>query len=638
MRSFRLALAVFIGACVVSPAQAAPLEAYGRLPSIEDAVMSPDGNTVALIATDGEQRKVILKKLTGDGAVTGFTVGDAKLRSVMFASPNYLLLTKSNTAAVAGLTGPRREYQMAFVYDLTTGKLRPLLSQVERSMNVFYGEPMVRTVAGRPVVFLQGVNFSSNRGRLALFRVDLETIRAKLIDADTEDANDWAVDADGEILARSEFDGQSGRWQLKMRTPQGMRSVRTLDALNERPNLSGLGRDGGSVLVSQMENGRRTLREIPRGATTWGEPLQAERYSEALRDPAKHTLIGGYSLVGDEPRYTFFDTQDQRVWNAIKAAYPGDQVDLVSWSEDRKKILVKVQSLTEGPAYAVVDLATRRADWLGASYFGITANDISPVKAVRFKAQDGLELSGYLTTPRGGPTKNLPLVVFPHGGPASRDTLEFDWWAQAMASRGYAVLQVNYRGSDGFGWEFLKAGFGQWGRKMQTDLSDGVRHLASQGVIDPKRVCIVGASYGGYAALAGVTLEKDVYRCAASVAGPSDLARMVSWSRRQSGMTAQRYWLRFMGAENVRDETLDVLSPALLADRVQAPVLLIHGRDDTVVPLEQSRFMADALKRSGRNVEFTTLAGDDHWLSRGETRLQMLRSVVDFLEKHNPPT
>jgi dipeptidyl aminopeptidase/acylaminoacyl peptidase len=200
------------------------------------------------------------------------------------------------------------------------------------------------------------------------------------------------------------------------------------------------------------------------------------------------------------------------------------------------------------------------------------------------------------------------------------------------------VLQVNYRGSEGFGWSFLSAGFGEWGRKMQTDLSDGVSYLAGQGIIDPKRVCIVGASYGGYAALAGVTLQNGVYRCAASVAGPSDLGRMVRWSKRQSGVTAQRYWLRFMGAENVRDDVLDAISPAQHAERATVPILLIHGRDDTVVPLEQSRSMADALEDAGHAPELVVLKGDDHWLSRGATRLQMLRSVVAFLEKHNPPS
>jgi len=356
-----------------------------------------------------------------------------------------------------------------------------------------------------------------------------------------------------------------------------------------------------------------------------------------IRAAVDGRMIGHYVLAGDEDRYTFFDPADERVWKAITAAYPGERVSLESWSTDRKKIVVLVDSRTEGPAYAVVDLGTRSASWLGAQYQGLKAADIATRDPVRFKAADGLELSGYLTLPKDRPAKNLPLIVHPHGGPASRDTPGFDWWAQGMASRGYAVLQVNFRGSDGLGRKLLEAGYGEWGRKMQTDLSDGVRHLAAQGTIDPKRVCIVGASYGGYAALAGPTLDRGVYRCAVSVNGVTDLRSLVAYSSNRSGATTRRYWNRFMGAEGRNDETLDRLSPLHLASQADAPILLIHGKDDTVVPVEQSRRMAEALAKAGRPHELVIHKGEDHWLSRGDSRLQTLEATMTFIEKHNPP-
>ncbi len=355
-----------------------------------------------------------------------------------------------------------------------------------------------------------------------------------------------------------------------------------------------------------------------------------------IRDPATRRLIGLNALVGEDDRYTFFDPADQKAWASVLAAFKGNRVRLESWSQDRTQIVVLVDSPTQGPAYALVNLATKQANWLGGRYQLLMEKDISPVKAIRFKAKDGLELSGYLTVPNGAVARNLPLVVFPHGGPAARDLPGFDWWAQAMANRGYAVLQVNFRGSDGFGRSFLNAGFGEWGRKMQTDLSDGVRHLAADGVIDPKRVCIVGASYGGYAALAGAAIDTGVYRCAASYGGVSDLKRMVAWSKERS-QASFRYWIRFMGADDGKDQALTDLSPAARGDKVNIPILLIHGRDDSVVPLEQSRLMADALKKAGKPVEFVELKGEDHWLSRGETRIQTLSAVIAFLEKHNPP-
>jgi len=172
---------------------------------------------------------------------------------------------------------------------------------------------------------------------------------------------------------------------------------------------------------------------------------------------------------------------------------------------------------------------------------------------------------------------------------------------------------------------------------MQTDLSDGVAELARQGVIDPKRVCIVGASYGGYAALAGVTLQQGVYRCAVSFGGVSDLRRMVSYSRNRGGRSVLRYWTRYMGAEDIGDPVLAKYSPAAQAAQASAPVLLIHGKDDTVVPVEQSQVMAEALRRSGKPVELVVQNNADHWLSLGDTRLQMLKSTMAFVERHNPP-
>jgi len=204
-----------------------------------------------------------------------------------------------------------------------------------------------------------------------------------------------------------------------------------------------------------------------------------------------------------------------------------------------------------------------------------------------------------------------------------------------MASQCYLVLQPNYRGST-TSTEHLKAGYGQWGRKMQTDLSDGVRYLTKEGMVDPARVCIVGASYGGYAALAGVTLDPGVYRCAVSVAGPSDLKRMVK-NVNSYAKSTQRYWERFMGATGTGDAILEQISPVKHVDAITVPVMLIHGHDDTVVPYEQSSLMYDAMKHSKKNVEMVELKNEDHWLSRGATRLQMLQSSIAFLRAHNPP-
>jgi dipeptidyl aminopeptidase/acylaminoacyl peptidase len=634
-------------------AAAAPLSAYGELPTIESITISPDGARLAVAVTTGEQRALQIKTIP-DGQTKTYLVGDAKVRELDWVGPDHVIITTSRTGKVRDAIGPRGEYLLGFDLEIATGEVHPLLAErpgrpmigthihskdsgkVAATLNILAGLPQVRDIEGSPTLFLPGVSFPDRRGVFTFFKADLATGDAHLVEIGDSRTVDMVLGADGAVVAKADYDPDGGVWTLKMRQNGGWKALRTIEAKVDIPKLVGLGRDGRSVLIGERGDLGYVLREVsPEGV--WSAPLDAAEADGVVFDPSSFRMIGLHALAQDEDRYTFFDPQDQAAWNTVKGAFKGDRVELESWTADRRKIVVLVDSATLGQAYALVDLDTKRATWLGARYQRLQPEDIGPVRPIRFKARDGLDLTGYLTTPHGKTPKALPLVVFPHGGPAARDRLAFDWWAQAMASRGYAVLQVNFRGSEGFGWPFLQAGFGEWGRKMQTDLSDGVNFLAGEGVIDPKRVCIVGGSYGGYAALAGAAFDGAVYRCAVSVAGPSDLRRFVDWSKSQSGERAFRYWTRFMGAEDSRDPVLAQISPAAHADQIAAPVLLIHGRDDTVVPLEQSEIMAAALRKAGKPAELVMLTGADHWLSRGDTRLQTLEATMAFVEKYNPP-
>jgi dipeptidyl aminopeptidase/acylaminoacyl peptidase len=315
-------------------------------------------------------------------------------------------------------------------------------------------------------------------------------------------------------------------------------------------------------------------------------------------------------------------------------------VEPVSHSADGDLLVVRVLGGEWGYCFALVRRKTGAADVLFDVYEGVAPEDISPKSVIHYKAGDGLDIPAYLTVPRARGPGPLPLVVLPHGGPFARDEPGFDWWAQALASQGYVVLQPQFRGSSGLGLARLQAGYGEYGRKMQTDLSDGVAALAHQGLIDPTRVAIDGGSYGGYAALAGVALQSGVYRCAVSLAGPANVRRQLDYMRERSNGSKEtigsRYWRAFLGVASDADPKLDAVSPDLFAASVQAPVLLIHGLDDTVVPYDQSQRMERALKKAGKEVRFVTLKGEDHWLSRSETRLEMLKATTDFLKSCNP--
>ena len=258
---------------------------------------------------------------------------------------------------------------------------------------------------------------------------------------------------------------------------------------------------------------------------------------------------------------------------------------------------------------------------------------------VSYRASDGLELDGVLTLPPGREAKGLPLVLLPHGGPIGiRDQPGFDWMAQAFASRGYAVFQPNYRGSGGHGAALEQAGFGEFGRKMLSDMADGVADLAIRGVIDPRRACIVGFSYGGYAAMAGITVQHGLYRCAVSGSGLSDLNGYIQWDENIHGRggASVKFWREAMGVNMAGAPSLAAISPVTLAARADAPLLLIHGRDDSVVPLEQSERMQRAMKAAGKPVDLVITDGEDHWLSHAASRVATLKAAVSFVQKYNP--
>ncbi len=401
--------------------------------------------------------------------------------------------------------------------------------------------------------------------------------------------------------------------------------------------MLGFGPSGDAILMESVEGGDPVWRLLSLTDGTFGAPMSEQGFlSLPIEDSRTRRMIGG-ERIGDDIRYVFFDPVREAQWDSIVRGFPGERLRLTSAADDFQKVIVRVDGRKHGLVYLLVDTQAHRAAVLGEVYQGLGLP--LEVRRIKYPAADGLTIPALLTMPADRTPSKLPLVVLPHGGPAVFDSADFDWWSQALAAQGYAVLRPNYRGSN-LGWHFMSSGFGEWGRKMQTDLSDGVRYLAKEGTIDPARVCIVGGSYGGYAALAGVTLDSGVYRCAVSIAGIADVPRFLLGQGPKVGRNTQlseRYWDRYMGATGPDDPVLATISPLRRIDAVKVPVLLIHGRDDTVVPFEQSQLMYDALKKANKPVELVTLLHEDHWLSRSDTRLQMLQSTVAFLRANNPP-
>lgn len=624
-------------------ARAVALNVYGQLPSIEDVAISPDGSRLAYVRTQGDDRIVIIANVADRKMIRWVKAGTTKLRDIEWVDHDNLMIEASVTTSVAGF---KDEWFLLRVYNVARNELKSLpgntLGAKNDVMDVVIDTVSVRHIDGHTVLLVPGLyvegpddSLADSENAIALFRCDLTTGLTRLVRKGSSDT-EWLLDSQGQLAAVEDYDEQTQRWSIGVSHLGGDPSeAASGHAPVDSPVMLGFGPMTDTVLVESIENGARVWRLLSIKDGKFSAMPDADTFDSPLFDPFTGGMIGGVNMA-DPPQDVFLDPAVSLHWQAIVKAFAGDEVQYVSSSSDFSKVVVLVQGPNYGYRYILIDLSKPAAFPIGNVYAGL--DKPLEVRPIAYAAGDGLQIHAYLTLPRDRPAHNLALVVLPHGGPAARDTAEFYWWSQALADQGYAVLQPNYRGSN-VSVHLMEAGYGQWGRKMQTDLSDGVSYLVKQGIADPAKVCIAGASYGGYAALAGVTLQPTVYRCAVSVAGISDLARMRQWEGR-GGLDARsidRYWDRYWGVSGGNDPALDAISPIKHVDAVKAPVLLIHGRDDTVVPYEQSQMMYDALRKEGKDVELVSLKQEDHGLSKSDTRLQMLQATVAFLRAHDPP-
>lgn len=641
MKHFGIWCAMTI-ALVASAADATPpLETYGRLPGFEMAAISPSGKRVAIVGVVGNARQLIVVE-DGKPIYSG-NVGDTKLRSIHWAGDEQVLTRVSVTAALGiGFTANRAELSNMLVLNIDSKALWTVFgkySNVTGGIRSFYGtyrRDGVQYGYFSGMTLTQGMGGDSylSSGNPGLYEVDLATQKTRLISRradDQEDWRTWLVGPDGVVAATLDYYGLQSKWRITNTQRQEIASGTSRTGGIE---MISLGQTPGTIVYWRGdEDGDGRLVEQPLGGGPATEILNDYGITRYHRDPRTGQLIG-YVRDGDVPEDHFFDERAAKVMAATRKAFPGLTVSLIDRNDAFDRLIVKTSGHGDPDSWWLVDTKKRSADVLGTAY-PMAAKDVGAMRMLRYKAADGLDMAGVLTLPPGRDAKNLPIIVMPHGGPESRDYPVFDWWAQAFASRGYAVFQPNFRGSSGSGGAFIRAGWGEWGRKMQTDISDGLAELVRQGIADPKRACIVGASYGGYAALAGVTLQQGLYRCAVSVAGVGDVRALVSTDIAESGYDPALS--RVLKKELGRGRDLALISPIRFADRADAPVMLIHGVDDLVVPYRQSANMAAALTRAGKPVELVKLPGEDHWLSRSETRLTMLKAAVGFVEKYNPP-
>ncbi len=638
-----VALATLAGAAHAAPP---PATAFGRVPAVVDTAISPDGRRVALLGGTSEQRYVSIATID-DPNMPALALGDAEAVGLSWAGNDHVLARMAYWRS----EGPRLAYRFERNVSIDTqGQAVSRLLESDAFSQYLVTQPVLGVVAGPPAsVYVLGLTpIEANSGMdtrikrkgtegwaYALMKVDPATGKGVRVEKGDSDTIRWELNPAGEAKVRLDIDELTHKFEVYARS--GARAWTQIwqgGDYESRRQYLGYSAPEDAIYLAM---GDRIVRKSLVGGAEQpvGQPLNGVS-PKMLWDPhrvAPVAIIGG----AEKPVYEWLDADLGATHAALAKAFKGKDVSLTDWSADRTRFLVRVSSPASPGVRYLFDKTRKELSPLGEEYPELKDTALGQTSWITYKARDGLEIPAYLTLPPGlAAGAKPPLIVLPHGGPTARDHFDFDYIAQFLATRGYAVLQPQFRGSWGFGAAFENAGAGEWGGKMQTDLLDGIAAVADKA--DAGKVCVVGASFGGYAALAGATMHPEAYKCAASIAGVADLGLLLEQLWRTSGDDSAGIGeLRAMlGAAD--KGKLNATSPALLVSKATAPILLIHGDQDTIVAPQQSQVMANALKAAGKPVEYIVLAGENHYMTRSATRTQMLQALETFLAKQLPAT
>lgn len=484
---------------------------------------------------------------------------------------------------------------------------------------------------------------------LTLWRTNVKTGVGVRVESDGWDTVHYTIDSTGAAVIRVDaLPYNSGERYFRrgpgQRTWTKFLELKHASSVNSKEFLiAGPAAEPGKIYVAaRQDSDFSAVRVFDTATGEYGPVLISNPRADidyAMIDSVNHTLLAGCTAY---QRYecVALDPAVRRHLRAVDQFFGGvANVVVRQMSGDQKVWLLEVSEPGAAPAYFIYDREAARIDALVATRAVFSGMTFPKTEVMTYHSRDGTELWGYLTNAPapGAPAKAL--VVMPHGGPEERDLPFFDDWTEFLASRGYVVFRPNFRGGGGFGHAFAEAGHGQWGRRMQDDITDGVKQLISTGAVDPKRICIFGWSYGGYAALAGGALTPDLYRCVISGAGPSDLLDMLQYEVAQQGRgsASYSYWKVAIGDPSADRAALIAVSPRRQVQAFRAPVLLIHGTKDDTVPIDQSRDMEKALREAGKSVRLVELSHEWHSPVLRRSQILLYEELDAFLAANLPP-
>ena len=647
-------------ACAITAAHAAdrlPIEDFSRDPTTAQAKLSPDGKRLAFLR-DYEGRPELHITDIDQGQISRLDLGEAAVANNAIKQVSSFSWVSGHRLIVTTVVWDHLFYGV-LATEWDGAQAVPISGYEDNrvSLNLpkqFFHEVLHRFNDKDQTILMldRHLDEDSRSAFPDVLHVETTTGFAGRVVKNPGNVENWGVDADGVVRLGilSEGDRSGAIYRENERAP--WRAILPLE--NRAGQLRAVGFDaaGGRPLVGALTPEKRwTVFPLDPATGAMGAPLLSDpeydivpnrpsgsvdgiELATPIFSDAKHALVGIRYLT-ETLRMKWFDRDFATYQAALDRAMPETVNLFVNASLDGKRMLWYAFSDQNPGVYLLLDLEQHKLTPLAKRMSWIKPAQMAQMLSIKYPARDGILIHGYLTVPVGHPLKSLPLVVMPHGGPWVRDVWDFDPVVQLLANRGYAVLQMNYRGSPGYGEELYEIARRQIGKAIQDDIEDATRWAIAAGIADPKRIAIMGDSYGGYSALFALGHNPDLYRCGISLSGVTDWPAIYDHRHGDpDAEQANRYWRREIGDREKDRDFLTAISPVNFADKIVAPVLIIQGKDDHTVPRDQAKRMISALEKVGRKPESLLIANLGHSWGNERQRLQIYSAVVAFLEKN----
>ena len=663
MFSRRVALGLIGGLPLLAPTisrAAAPsppsLEDLIRPPLARDAAMSPNGKQIAVLFQRGKDsdRLAYLHLIDADapGAEPKLVVlGDYTVDGLAWASDKRLLVSffiereevfRETGSNIGKKFSSRFRRMMAIGADGSNPVL--MFGDLKRFQRVNFDLAMLIDLMPDDDDRILMMAYDGGAPAFSLHHLNVNTGEATFVERGAGKTWGWEAQGGTPVL-RYDSNERGTVTTVLSREPGSAewKPVRQVLVRSEwfRPNFEFVGpTDQAGVFLARTrgeQDSAATIRRYDIRTHELGDIVAARPGRDmegALFDDRGRFVAGEYTE--DRTAYVFADPKFAAHFRGMESFF-GKQynVRLLQTNRDHTRYLARVDGPGVHSAFYFYDSAAAKFEPLGLGKPWLNAEGLARVEGLDVKSRDGTVIRAYLTKPNAAGPR--PLIAMPHGGPEARDRIAFDLFAQAFAARGWLVLQPNFRGSAGYGRAFTVAGHGHWGDRMQEDIDDAVAQVLASGAADPAKIAICGMSYGGYAALMGAVRRPDLYKAAVSIAGVSDLPKMLSETRRDAddgeASLVYKLWVERMGDPKTEPAKLVAASPAHRASEIKAPVMLIHGLDDDVVPFRQSAYMAAALKAAGKPHQYIEVTGAGHGDWDDDDEKLILGKTIDFIAK-----